>query len=144
VALLTEAMKRERHRHVAPYVRGAVLDIACGPAQTLGLFSDRIESYCGIELTQKRVDWNRAKFPEHQFCQADLEKDVLELDRQFDVVLLVAVIEHIFNQRHLMEQVLRNLKPDGRIVITTPTPFGNDVVHRVGAALGLFGRRASR
>ena len=34
------------------------------------------------------------------------------------------------------------MKPGGRLVITTPTNFGNDVVHRAGSLIGLFSKVA--
>ncbi len=30
-----------------------------------------------------------------------------------------------------------------RLLVTTPTPFGNDIVHRLGAAIGLFAKAAA-
>ena len=62
----------------------------------------------------------------------NLGKDPLDLDRKFDVVLMVALIE----------QIIDHLKPGGKIVITTPTMFGNDIVHRIGAKFGLFSKSA--
>ncbi|HNR33418.1 MAG TPA: methyltransferase domain-containing protein, partial [Candidatus Hydrogenedentes bacterium] len=85
----------------------------------------------------------RRRFPDHTFLRKDLDEDLLDLGRQFDTVLLVAVIEHVFNQKHLMRQLVPLLKPEGRLVVTSPTPFGNDVVHRIGAALGLFSKDAA-
>lgn len=55
---------------------------------------------------------------------------------------MVALIEHLFNQQHVMSEVANALKPGGIIVMTTPTPFGNDVVHRLGASIGLFAKAA--
>ncbi len=55
---------------------------------------------------------------------------------------MIAVIEHLFNQKFVMDEVSNVLKPGGKVVVTTPTPFGNDVVHRVGATLGLFAKTA--
>jgi hypothetical protein len=41
-----------------------------------------------------------------------------------------------------MSEVVNALKPGGIVVMTTPTPFGNDIVHRLGASLGLFAKAA--
>ena len=41
-----------------------------------------------------------------------------------------------------MEEVCKVLKPGGIVAITTPTPFGNDVIHRAGASLRLFAKSA--
>jgi 2-polyprenyl-3-methyl-5-hydroxy-6-metoxy-1,4-benzoquinol methylase len=55
---------------------------------------------------------------------------------------MIALIEHLFNQQHVMSEVANVLKPDGVVVVTTPTPFGNDIVHRLGAKAGLFAKSA--
>lgn len=140
--LLSPMLKRKRLAMVAPYLRGDVLDVGCGPTTTLALAKPEVRSYTGIEQFQARVEQLRRQFPEHQFVARDLDEDRLGLGRQFDVVLLVAVIEHIYNQKHLMKELFAALRPGGRIVLTTPTPFGNDIVHRFGAGIGLFSKSA--
>jgi hypothetical protein len=55
---------------------------------------------------------------------------------------MIAVIEHIWNQKFLFEQIIEPLNPGGKIVITTPTPFGNDIIHHIEAALGVFAKAA--
>lgn len=55
---------------------------------------------------------------------------------------MIALIEHLFNQQHVMSQVVDALNPDGVVVMTTPTPFGNDIVHRLGGRFGLFAKAA--
>ncbi len=143
MGLLTERVKRQRMRKVAPYIRGDLLDIGCGTGLVLDYVQDVVSRYVGIERHARRVQHNQETFPEHTFFRRDLDKDELALDGAFDTILMVAVIEHIYNQRHLFEQVLAHLKPKGRLVVTTPTPFGNDVVHRMGAAAGLFSKDAA-
>lgn len=143
MGLLSNVIKRQRMRMVAPYVHGDVLDVGCGPALVLEACRDRVASYTGIEHTDARVAALRRRFPDHTFLRSDLDADTLAPGRQFDVILLVAVIEHVYNQKHLLQQLVPLLTPEGRLVITTPTPFGNDVVHRIGAALGLFSKDAA-
>jgi 2-polyprenyl-3-methyl-5-hydroxy-6-metoxy-1,4-benzoquinol methylase len=55
---------------------------------------------------------------------------------------MIALIEHLFNQKHVMNEVAAALKPKGMVLITTPTILGNDVVHRMGAAAGFFAKSA--
>ncbi len=142
MALLSNRLARWRHEMIRPYVQGHVLDLGCGEAVILNTFGDAIDYYCGVEWNQKHVDHVLERFPGAGMYQRNLDKDALNLDRQFDVVLGIALIEHIWNQRFLFEQVIDCLKPGGRIVITTPTPFGNDIVHRLGAKLKLFAQSA--
>lgn len=52
---------------------------------------------------------------------ADLEKDRIPFeDSTFSHVLLYAVIEHINNTNHLIEEIRRVLKKDGNLIIITP------------------------
>ena len=55
---------------------------------------------------------------------------------------MLALIEHLFNQKHVIDEVKMALKPDGLLLITTPTPFGNDIIHSIGAKVGLFAKSA--
>jgi 2-polyprenyl-3-methyl-5-hydroxy-6-metoxy-1,4-benzoquinol methylase len=44
---------------------------------------------------------------------------------------MIALMEHPFNQKHVMTEVKRALKPEGVVVITTPAVSGNDIVLRL-------------
>ncbi|HEX9801044.1 MAG TPA: class I SAM-dependent methyltransferase [Thermoanaerobaculia bacterium] len=135
-------MARSRYRMVAPYVAGDVLDIGCGRADLLRDHAGAIRRYVGVEFHADRVESLSRRYPRADFRIRNLDEEALEIEGTFDVILLVAVIEHIWNQRFLLSQLAPRLKPGGFIVFTTPTPFGNDVVHRLGAALSLFARSA--
>ncbi len=142
MAALSRMLAHWRHEMIRPYIHGDVLDLGCGNPVILEKFADSMDSYCGVEQSAKWVESISARFPNARMYQRDLDRDALDLGRRFDVVLMIALIEHIWNQRFLFEGVIDCLKPGGRIVITTPTPFGNDIVHRLGAKLGLFARSA--
>jgi len=120
-----------------------VLDLGCGPATNLKLSPDKITSFCGIEYNESLVDELNSKYSNASFYQEDLEKDILDFGKKFDRVLLIAVIEHVFNQKHLFEQISHVLKPGSKIIITTPTVFGNDLIHRIGGKFGIFSKDAS-
>jgi len=139
-SLLGPFIRRQRTAMVAPYVRGDVLDIGCHDAATLGWPNLAIGRYVGTDIDEQALARARAKYPDREFICNDIDREPLGFDREFDCVVLVALIEHILNQRHLLEQCRTALRPGGFLVLTTPTPFGNDIVHRVGGRLGLFSR----
>lgn len=144
MAILSKYLTNKRTMKVLPYVRGDVLDIGCGNAPILReCDSSIITSYCGIERSEKLLEeLKRQKYPNTCFLQCDLDKDQFGLNKQFDCILMIAIIEHLFNQKHVMSKVAQALKPGGIVIVTTPTTFGNDVVHRIGAGLGLFAKSA--
>ncbi|WP_332913953.1 class I SAM-dependent methyltransferase [Algoriphagus boritolerans] len=78
------------------------------------------------------------------FFTIDLDKDEIPKENQYDTILLIAVIEHIFNLKFLFEQIHDLLKDDGKVIITTPSPFGNDFVHKIGTQLGLFDKEGGQ
>jgi SAM-dependent methyltransferase len=143
MALLSSFIQKHRYAQIASYIKGDVLELGCGvESYVLKNHSSNISSYCGIERLAPHIERLRKRHPGYSFFQRDLDRNPLELNRKFDCVLMIALIEHLFNQRFVMEEIAQVLKPGGIIVITTPTPFGNDVVHRLGAAIGLFARSA--
>jgi 2-polyprenyl-3-methyl-5-hydroxy-6-metoxy-1,4-benzoquinol methylase len=142
MAFLSKMLASWRHKVITPYLKGDVLDIGCGDAIILKKHHVLINHYVGIELGQTKVDNLSALFPEAVFISRDLDREPLSLDERFDTILMIAVIEHIWNQKFLFEQIISLLKPDGKIVITTPTIFGNDIIHPLGAALDIFAKAA--
>lgn len=142
MAVLSRFIAKQRYQKVAPYIQGDVLDLGCQKAQILEEFGSSINSYCGVELLEETVVEAKKKHQDASFYQRDLDQDELNLPDKFDCILMVALIEHLFNQKFVMDSVAQCLKPGGVVVLTTPTPFGNDVVHRAGASLGLFSKVA--
>jgi len=143
MGMLSPFIKRQRLAMVAPYVQGDVLELGCGPGIALQLWADRITSYTGVDYRPDLITQLQRKYPAHTFYTRNLDDDQLDLGRQFDTILMIALVEHIYNQKHLMQQAAALLRPTGSIIITTPTPWGNDIVHRIGARLGLFSQGAA-
>lgn len=65
-------------------------------------------------------------YPEHfKFRPVPCDKAALDQrlpydDQSFDLALCMEVIEHVADQRHLITQLSRVLKPGGRLLLTTP------------------------
>ena len=102
---------------------GAWLDIGCGNGSTLRTFA-------GL-----RPDWRLAGFDVHnRFENVVREIPTVDgfyhgsfdtIDRQFDVVSMVYVIEHIPQPLEALKQVQRLLKPDGILFLHTSNHWDN-------------------
>ena len=134
---------RKRLAMALPLVHGDVLELGCGNALILSYEQPGIKRYCGIDYNSETIQNLRLNYPQHTFICADLDDDPIKAEGKFDVILMLAIVEHIYNQKHLFTQVVEKLKPSGKIVLTTPTPFGNDIVHRYGVKVGLFAKLAA-
>jgi SAM-dependent methyltransferase len=144
MAILSKYLQKVRMEQITPYLKGDILDLGCANARILRDYGSRISHYCGIERSPIKVERLRKEFPDACFHQCDLDEDCLKLDKQYDCILMIALIEHLFNQKKVMAEVKRALKPEGAVIITTPTVFGNDIVLRLGAALGIFSKTVVR
>lgn len=90
-----------------------VLDYGCGSGEMLYSWSDRWEKY-GIELSiaaQQVAKSRGITMVDANFLETAGE--------QFDVVVLIDLIEHIRNPRNLFAQLLAALKPGGSLIIYT-------------------------
>ncbi len=139
-ALLGNMIRRQRIEMIESYVCGDVLEIGCHDGATLARSNPHLRRYVGTDIDDDALKRARSRYPSREFLRNDIDSESLGFNEEFDVVLMVALIEHILNQRHLLEQCHAALRPGGLLVVTTPTPFGNDLVHRIGARFGLFHR----
>ena len=141
--LLSPYIRNLRIKLVQKYVYGSVLDLGCGyEGVAYPILKPGVDAYYGIEFDEEAVEALQKKYPGAKFFAKDLDDDPLQFELKFDCILMVALIEHIFNQKHLMKEVLNCLKEDGQVIITTPTPLG-DFVHEIGSYLGLFYKEAT-
>lgn len=140
--LLSKSLKKTRLKKINPYIYGDVLDLGCGDGSVYKRYQHKIKTYYGIEVDKQKVKNLQKKYLQAKFYYRDLDTDLFNINQKFDTILLLAVIEHIFNQKHLFIQIKKYLKTSGQIIITTPTYFGNDIIHNYGSFLGLFDKKA--
>lgn len=121
--------------------KGSVLDFGGGKGELLNRLYNlqRFESLVGVDLFPRpdnlpsEVYWH----------QQDLNEDII-LDRQFDTIICMEVIEHLENPRHTFRCFYSLLKPGGFLIVTTPNQesirsyagllFGGHFTHFLGAS----------
>ena len=116
---------RIANKHIPSSARkGCILDIGCGSTPfflTHANFAEKfgIDPAVDTDLAQKNLTLSRH----------DIEKNAqLPFDANaFDVVTMLAVFEHIEPDQlaTLLQEIHRILKPNGRYILTTPSPWGN-------------------
>lgn len=143
--LLTEYLIKKRNKIVSKFIKGNVLDIGCGYAYILDLLNKNTE-YVGIDIDDHLagliLDKAKSKNIAASFYHVDIESEALpNLNKKFDTITMIAVIEHLKYPRNILDQVGSYLKEDGLLIISTPS-VSAEIVHTLGAKVGLFCKEA--
>ena len=109
----------------------AVLETGCGFGNNLRIFEAENE-VTGIEGLEAAV--SQATAHGLDVRQGDLERALAVGDGSVDWVLCLDVLEHLVNPLHLMREIHRVLKANGRVVINVPNHF--DLTGRLKILLG--------
>lgn len=142
MAILSPYLSQARFRRISKHVHGDILDIGCQQGQLYDALKEQISSYTGIDMSLDDIIKAQQLYPKCEFQQLNLDNQTLPYCEKFDTIIMSAVIEHIFNLKMLGQGLSKALKPGGKVILTTPTNFGNDIIHSLGCTLGLFSSEA--
>ncbi len=93
-----------------------VLDIGCNTGDLTKIIAKE-NKVVGIELSKGAVE--KAKQKGLKVIQAGVYKIPFK-DNSFDVVHFSEVVEHILDTKKALDEIYRALKPNGKLIITTP------------------------
>ena len=91
---------------------GTLLDIGCGSKPYRTLFD--VENYWGLDII---------KFGDCINIHCDVSYDGEKLpfhDDSVDFVVMIEVLEHVFEPHYLLSEVCRVLRPNGILLVTVP------------------------
>jgi SAM-dependent methyltransferase len=115
--------------------RPSVLDVGCFTGCFLQLLERNGWEVYGLELQPEAVEVARGRLPGRIF-QADLHGDRFP-QRQFDVVSLLGVIEHVTDPMRLLLRCAALLAPGGTLIVQTPNS-GSALAHAMGRYWPLY------
>lgn len=101
------------------------LDIGCGHGSVSGELIKRGYKVSGIEINKDAIESLEKKG--FEVFKKDISKP-LEMDRKFDVVMLLDVLEHLFDPYSLLNEAKKVTKERGSIIVTVPLYF--DILDR--------------
>jgi len=131
----------------ALFAGGDVLEIGAGSgrlALSLAAAGLRFESYTASDFSSSRLAGLRAQLrdPRFRVLELDLEQPPQALEGCFDAVILVALIEHLFDPLRALCAVRRMLRPGGLAFLDTPNVA--KYTRRLKLLAGRFPSTASR
>lgn len=120
--LLAVAEYSEATRFIENFVHvgDELLEAGCGLGQYVAYFAARGVNAIGVDYSVEAIEAHRARFPDSSVMVADIA-DLPFKDASFDVYLSLGVIEHYEDGgRAILEEAHRVLRPDGRLLLSTP------------------------
>src|SRR4030042_4570759 len=133
-------LSKKRGKAVLPWLKGDVLDIGCGQESSLADLLAKEQHDVGVDIQEDAIRKLKETKPQHEFYCIDVEKDgkLLEtLRSQFDTIVLLAVVEHLRQPERLLNQCRALLKPEGHLLLTTPTSQGDKFIRTFKKLLGV-------
>ncbi|GBF81741.1 methyltransferase [Aphanothece sacrum FPU1] len=101
-----------------------LLDIGCGTSATfLKTMSPYIKQGFGVDFKVEN-----ARFSNIETTQLEFNEKLPFQDSSFDVVTMLAVLEHIENEDKILKEIKRILIPGGKLIITVPSVWSQPVL----------------
>ena len=98
---------------------GKVLDYGCGTGVFLDRIANRCEDRWGVDVDDEKLELVATRTDVHPV--RILPGQPLPFpDGMFDTVVIMEVIEHVAEERTILEELTRVLAPGGRLLLTTP------------------------
>jgi SAM-dependent methyltransferase len=114
-----------RARRAMPWVfkSARVLDVGCHQGEFLRRLGDRIGPSVGLDPLAKPE--SNARF---RLLAEPLPEPSCFDTGSFDVVVMLATLEHIQDKEPLARECRRLLRPGGRVIVTVPAPLVDSIV----------------
>jgi len=119
-------------RHIPDFENAEILEIGCGEAGFLDILHQSGVSATGIEIEAGRIKTALDKNPNLKIILGDITDPavVKQMGRQFDLIIMRDVIEHIKDRDTMFANLRKLLKPEGYLYITFPPRFSGFAGHQ--------------
>lgn len=95
---------------------GSLLDVGCGAGHFRAFTNGLVDEYVGTDIV-RYDDYP----PDATFLTTNLESGRVPVDKDsYEVVSAIEVIEHLENPRAFVRELARCVRPEGRVVVSTP------------------------
>lgn len=97
-----------------------ILDLGCGEGGMISAILNKFpqKEIIGVDISPRRIELLKKKFPKNKFLCEDINKTSIK-SNEFDLIICTQVIEHVENDKKLIEEIYRILKRKGKLYITS-------------------------
>jgi hypothetical protein len=90
----------------------------------------------GIDISKEMIALASEKYPQYAFIHSPIE--TLHLDETFDYIIMVDVVDHVYDVMEVFQNLYRFCKPTTRIILTTINPWWDPILtfmEKIGAKM---------
>ena len=111
-----------------------VLEVGCGTGEILAAMQP--SRGVGIDISGEMIKIASQKFLQYAFIHSPVES--LPLNEKFDYIIMVDVVDHVYDIMDVFENLYRFCKPTTRIILTTINPWWEPILsfmEKIGAKM---------
>ncbi|OIO68658.1 MAG: hypothetical protein COW19_02535 [Zetaproteobacteria bacterium CG12_big_fil_rev_8_21_14_0_65_55_1124] len=113
-------MRDGRVRRMFPQSGAVFLEVGCGAGYSLDEVSSCYDTTVGMDVSTIRLDERGTPLSNWKFVMGDLNRGLPFKSSSVDGILANQVIEHVADPCFFVGEILRVLRPEGVVVVTTP------------------------
>lgn len=118
-------MQKEYAIHRSGIYKGGILDIGCGEGYVLKYFFQKGWEVLGIDFSEYGIKTHNQDMMDF-FIQGNIFEVIEDLifdKKEFDIINIDCVLEHVLNPEKLIILCKKILKKNGRIIVKVPNDF---------------------
>lgn len=127
-------------RPFLPAGQAVILDLGCGPRPWFRYLEPAERERFSLTAIDQRA-YPSVSDGSLTFVQANIEAPLPFEVGTFDLVTMLAVLEHLNNPVAVLGQIQRVLRPNGRLLLTTPTWRAKPILELLAFRLHLIDQR---
>lgn len=109
------------------FIGKSVLECGCGSGQHTGFVAPYAKSVTVVDLnTIDIAEKNNKNFDNIEFIEEDII--TMDLKKEFDIVFSIGVVHHTGDPDECVKNLIRHLKPGGRLILWVYSEEGNFLV----------------
>lgn len=132
-----------RWRKIKPYINNCavLVDMGCGYGAIFlrwALSNFSITSAIGLDVSFNSEFLKKSPDSRLRLVESDLNKALPLPNESADVVTSLAVLEHLNEPDFHLKEIYRTLKPGGKLVLTTPSPWAKPILEFIAYRLHII------